>query len=178
MKPHAAAMVRALIATKGSATIRLTGKSMAPYLEEGDLAVVARAEYFSVGAIYVYARLGDGGIVAHRMVGEHPGGIVVKGDHARFKEIAPAEAILGEVVGVNRGDGRVVKVGCSKALSRSAARLSIRMDRICEEMRRDRTALLLVRHRIVAAEIDAVGLISRMVDEMRSVGAEVIYSET
>jgi signal peptidase I len=75
----------------------LSGNSMEPRLERGDLVLVRTQSSYSVGEVVLYQDNESGARVLHRIIAERDGHFVTKGDNNDF--IDPVHPTPGEVVG-------------------------------------------------------------------------------
>jgi signal peptidase I len=75
----------------------LSGNSMEPHLERGDLVLVRKQSSYSVGEVVLYQDNESGARVLHRVIAERNGHFVTKGDNNDF--IDPVHPAPGEVVG-------------------------------------------------------------------------------
>ena len=75
----------------------LSGNSMEPHLERGDLVLTRAKSSYSVGEVVLYEDHETGSRVLHRIIGERNGHFVTKGDNNDF--VDPVHPAPDEVVG-------------------------------------------------------------------------------
>ena len=75
----------------------LSGTSMEPHLERGDLVLTRAKPSYSVGEVVLYEDHETGSRVLHRIIGERNGHFVTKGDNNDF--VDPVHPAPDEVVG-------------------------------------------------------------------------------
>jgi len=75
----------------------VTGSSMQPLLEHGDLAVLRVRQHYRVGAVVAYHNTQLGRVVLHRIIAERAGRYLFKGDNNSFADTP--EATRGELIG-------------------------------------------------------------------------------
>ena len=125
-------LVEELLAGGREVCVRVTGRSMTPWLADGDVVTLRRVEPRSIipGDILL-ARHPRDGVVLHRVVARRRGdgdavAYLLKGDALGFCEgpFAPA-AVAGKVVAIQRGagGGRKREVNLETAAARAGGRL-------------------------------------------------------
>ncbi|MEM7167527.1 MAG: S24/S26 family peptidase [Planctomycetota bacterium] len=103
-QPVVADLIANSLQQQGRVTITLTGDSMAPLLQHGDVLEVDRcsAEQLTPGDVVLFA-----GLVVHRFLYASGGGIVARGDGAWATDpLWPKEAVLGRVLAHTRNRRR------------------------------------------------------------------------
>jgi len=119
---QAALELREVAGQRGRWKLAFRGSSMLPTLREGDLLSVVRASAGELGGgeIVVFRRRDQ--YVVHRFLGRSPfdGRLLTKGDNClRRDQPIEAEALVGRVVGVDRG-GQRLELGPPAGRARSA----------------------------------------------------------
>lgn len=102
------------ILTRGNALrFRAHGRSMYPFIRDGDVVEVKPVQAAAVGlGDVVLCRYGEGRLVAHRVIGVSTENgrcvLAMKGDSARHRD-APiySEQVLGQVIVIERGGRKV-----------------------------------------------------------------------
>lgn len=97
--------------------VRVSGTSMQPVLEDGDLVFVLEQDAYEIGDVVAYhvpeGEVGEGAVVLHRIVGGSVGdGFVLQGDNREGPDVwrPRPEAIDGSVVLRIPGGGRILGV--------------------------------------------------------------------
>ncbi len=111
MNPKARARLEVALETlrvSGMLQMRVLGTSMLPSVWPGDLLSIRRATASEVGPGDLVLYLGMGGLVVHRVVSNHGGILIARGD-ARHSDDPPAQAdqVCGKVVAIRRGGFRL-----------------------------------------------------------------------
>jgi len=83
--------------------INITGVSMEPLAQEGNVAVICNTERFRLGDIVVFANE-ESVLFIHRIVAINPINILTKGDHAVNAERITRKQLIGIVVSIIKGD--------------------------------------------------------------------------
>ncbi len=104
-------LVSETVRTLGCARLRVTGTSMTPAVQPGDLLSIQRADFkeISIAQIVLYAR--DGRLITHRVVeksvGPHAQHLITRGDRVVQNDspVSPDE-LLGRVTFIERGGRR------------------------------------------------------------------------
>jgi signal peptidase I len=96
-----------VIASFGQARLPVTGSSMFPCMQPGDLLEIRRlAGPIQIGDVVVFDRHGK--LVVHRVVGRTGDLLITRGDRLRYPDApVPAAAILGCVVAIERRGRRI-----------------------------------------------------------------------
>ena len=95
-----------IVRTFGESRLRVTGSSMLPSVQPGDILTIRRKSLaeLAVGQIVLMHR--NGGLVSHRVVGKREGHLITRGDSLPYLDPpAPENEVLGEVVSIVR-EGR------------------------------------------------------------------------
>jgi signal peptidase I len=96
-----------VLASFGQARLPVTGSSMFPSMQPGDLLEVHRpAGSIQTGDVVVFERYGK--LVVHRVVDRTGDLLVTRGDRVRYPDApVPAAAILGCVIAIERRGRRI-----------------------------------------------------------------------
>jgi len=96
-----------VLASFGQARLPVTGSSMFPCMQPGDLLEIRRAAGpIQTGDVVVFERHGK--LVVHRVVDKTGDLLVTRGDRVRYPDASvPAAAILGCVVAIERRGRRI-----------------------------------------------------------------------
>lgn len=92
-------VAKAKMSSKGEVSVTLRGKSMSPFLCDGDTARIVAAGEYEKGRIYAFSRSETDELLVHRLIGFKGCLLVFKGDHTKTVERVPVSSVLGEVVG-------------------------------------------------------------------------------
>lgn len=92
----------------GEVRLKVTGASMLPSVWPGDVLTVRRRSIAEVRPGRIVLGYRNGGFVAHRLVGKRGDHWITRGDSHSFEDTPfRSEDVLGEVVGIQRGDRSV-----------------------------------------------------------------------
>ncbi|MGA2737708.1 MAG: S24/S26 family peptidase [Bryobacteraceae bacterium] len=96
-----------VLASFGEARLPVTGSSMFPCMQPGDLLEIRRpAGPIQTGDVVVFDR--HGRLVVHRVVGQTGDLLITRGDRLRYPDApVPAAAILGCVTAIERRGRRI-----------------------------------------------------------------------
>ena len=103
-------LVREKLAQGGLVRLRVSGNSMAPLIESGDVVLVRHADPESLrrGDLLLVER--EGAFLVHRLVAIGARGIQTKGDNSSHADLpVTPQAILGRVVAVEKG-GKTIEL--------------------------------------------------------------------
>ncbi len=104
-------LVREELAQGALLRLRVSGQSMAPLVERGDLVLVQRVTPADLrrGDLLLVEQGGD--FLVHRLVANDTHGVRTKGDKSSYADLPlPPQDVLGRVVAVER-DGRRIELG-------------------------------------------------------------------
>ena len=99
-----AAILKSYVNTGRPQTIRVSGISMMPLIQNGDCAVVTAAEKLRRGDIIVFQFNGE--LLVHRVVRKRRNRIYAKGDNAYSREFIEPERIIGRVCAIAHPKGQ------------------------------------------------------------------------
>lgn len=103
-------LLRESININGWLKVRLKGKSMRPFLNDGEILIVSEVlpENISIGDIILYS--GDTGIVCHRVYRKEDNGFEIKPDAGIRPEIKIGHGqLIGRVSAIER-KGRIIRL--------------------------------------------------------------------
>lgn len=107
-------LAREVIKRKRLFRFAANGKSMAPFIKDGDVITLAPLGQSpaSVGKVVAFQCPGTGTLTVHRVIDETRTGFLIKGDNTPGASdgIIPRNAVLGTVVKIER-DGRSIHWG-------------------------------------------------------------------
>ncbi len=101
-------LIRSMLDETGQASVRVTGISMRPLLENlRDSVIIIKPEHLHIGDIVLFDRL-NGRYALHRVIRKRKDGFTMAGDNQWFVERKlPYDQITGVVTSINR-KGRII----------------------------------------------------------------------
>lgn len=94
-----------------SFSIKYTGTSMYPYLEEGDTLVVQESlNSIKAGSLVLFKESSEHQLTVHRCISRYPE-LLIKGDRNLDYDEVNFDSVLGHVVGVKRGEKSISYIG-------------------------------------------------------------------
>lgn len=147
--------------------IGLSGRSMRPYLLDGECVTLIPVSAPRVGDVCAYVSEPSNQLIVHRVVSLGEGVALLKGDHAAESECVAVSRLLGTAVLARTGKGAMDMTQCY-LVRMTLARLSLLSQRM-HPATENRTAWRTLRFRAVCKAVDFVAAVLRSVQRWRAV---------